>query len=186
MVSLHQCNRGCRIATSKFIEGLDLTIQCYYQERDNDLRWALYGIDRFPRHAILKKLRLEFRQMPMVIGPDTSFYEMPSRFITQAANRLTALETLVLGTTWVGMRDVHHYSMAFVYLACISVVCHPFALALAFAFTILAIRAPPPHTAPQSPLPPPLSPNCTNPVGSSLHMCRNLMLDLGRKNVKWF
>ena len=104
MVSLHQCNRESRIATSKFITGLDLTIQCYYQEGDNDLRVALYGIDRFPRHASLKKLRLEFRQMSARFRlPDTSFYEMPSRFINQAADRLTALETLVLGTTWVGM-----------------------------------------------------------------------------------
>ena len=102
-ISLRQCSRELRIATSNFITGLDVTIQCHYGDGANDLRVAINGLDRFPRHAVMKKLQIEFQVLPRGSRPDTSFYEMPSRFITQAANRLGALETLVLGTPWVGM-----------------------------------------------------------------------------------
>ena len=107
MVALRSCSREARIITATFITGLDINIFCHYVDLgiDDHVRPGLLRLGRFPSNATLMKLRLYVRQLGQRFSTDDLIYQLPSRFFTQAAHMLGALQTLELDTTGVGGRD---------------------------------------------------------------------------------
>ena len=108
MVALRRCSREARIITSTFITSYDLVIQPHRRGADDAVQLGLLHLGMFPRNATLMKLRLyvsQFRRERFWIAHNELVYPLPSRFFTQAAHMLGALQTLELDTTGVGGRD---------------------------------------------------------------------------------